>query len=266
MLNNLKLSNIYKKLGIKKNDNLYVTGNFGRLGFFESCDNFNNYQLKKINTFSQHYNILKKIIGKDGTIFFPTHSWSLVKNKDIIFDVKKTPCDYAFSEYLRTNKKSFRFFHPFNSISGVGKNAKKLEIMKNKNSYGKNTPFDLIAQLNSKHLSIGIKANITCTEVHHCEYLAKVPYRYLKKFEQKCLIDKSEVTKNFYLYVWKKSQIIERDKNLKIFKKNKIKNLIKIENYENVPIELFDIKSFIKFVTNYMKEDPYIWTRSIKNK
>ena len=190
----------------------------------------------------------------------------MIKRKDSIFHVESTSADYLFSEHLRKQKQSFRSFHPYNSVGAIGFNASYLKKIKNRNSYGKNTPFDIMAKLKCKHLSIGLEANLTCTEVHHCEYIAKVPYRYLKLFKQKCLVNDKIYIQNFYLYVWKKSLKFIRDKNVKIFNKKEIKKIVKKEKYNNIPIELFDINIFINNVVNYMKQDPYIWIKKILTK
>lgn len=261
MIKKNNLTKIYRKLGIKSGDSLYVTGNFGKLGFFDTSKKFNNHNIKKRHTLNEHYKTLKEIIGNKGTVFFPTHSWQIINNKQLIFDLNSTTCNYIFSEFLRKKSNSYRYYHPFNSIGAIGFHAPYLEKIKSKNSYGQNTPFDLMAKLKCKHLSIGLEANLTCTEVHHCEYLAKVPYRYLKLFKQKCLIKNKVYEKNFYLYVWKRSLKIIRDKNIKIFKKKEIKEILIKNKYNEIPIEIFDINLFIKYVVKYMKDDPNIWVR-----
>ena len=91
-----KLSKVINTLNIKKNDNIYVSGNFVNLGIILN----KNYQyLPKI-----FFNLLKKKIGSKGTIIVPSHSFYLVNKKDA-FDVKKTQSESgAFSNFILNQK------------------------------------------------------------------------------------------------------------------------------------------------------------------
>ena len=108
----------YKKIGIKRGDNVLVKGDLRYLGGFEEKGN-------KYNLVQAHYSALSKIINlKRGTITVSTASESLCNSK-IPFDLNKTKSERGvFSEYVRTLKESVRSFHPFNSHSSIGKYSK----------------------------------------------------------------------------------------------------------------------------------------------
>ena len=84
----------WKRLKIKKGDVVYVAGNLFTLGEY----------YKTNNILKDYYTTLLLAIGKNGTLVFPTHSWSM-KNKKKVFDLKKTPSECGvLSEYLRKKK------------------------------------------------------------------------------------------------------------------------------------------------------------------
>ena len=68
------LINAYSAINLKKNDVIYITGSLTSLGKFNGGKILDN-----------HYRTLRSVLGGDkGTIVFPTHSFSLLKNR-IIF-------------------------------------------------------------------------------------------------------------------------------------------------------------------------------------
>ena len=57
---------------------------------------------------------------------------------------------------------------------------------------------------------------------------------------------------------------IIRDKNIKIFSTNSIKNNLKVQSIGNSFIEGIPLNLFIAETLKVMLIDPYIWTRKIK--
>ena len=118
----------------------------------------------------------------------------------------------------------------------------------------------------TKHISIGMNSNLTASEVHHCELLADIPYRYRKNFQQKCLVNGMTVYKKFQLFVWYKNFNFVRDRNIKIFSSPLNRGLIKKYKMEKGHIEMFEINKFINNTVKLMKKDPYIWIREHSTK
>ena len=137
------LKNSIKKLNLKKNDTIYITGNLSNFGRI----NLKNHKVLPQLIFKN----LLKIIGKDGTIVVPTHSFKLVNSKKI-FDPKKTPCETgSFSSFILKQKNCFRQIHPYSSSAAIGKNAKYICTRNSKNVYGPRSPFDrMIVKLFTK--------------------------------------------------------------------------------------------------------------------
>ena len=131
------LFNTYKAIGLKKNDTIYITGNLSFLGFFKPIN-------KILET---HYKAIKKIIGANGTIAFPTFSYSLINSKKIFY-IKDTPSETgALTEYLRKKKGSIRQLHPYSSVTSLGKKAKFICNNNSKHAYGYDSPFQKLYEL-----------------------------------------------------------------------------------------------------------------------
>ena len=249
----------YKKLGIKKGDILYVTGDLSNLGYF------NPY--KKI--LNCHYRALIDSIGKDGTISFPTFSYSLVKSRKI-FSIKNTPSETGvFTEFLRKRKKSIRQIHPYSSITSLGKFAKFISTNNSKHAHGYDSPFQKLAELDAKFISIGLEPRYTASQVHTLETILNVPYRFTKEFIHKVKLKDGKIIKDkFYLYVlYNYLRKIPRDRNQKIFKNFLKQNIIKKTKCGANHIYSYSMKKFHESTINFMKRDLYAWmTKEPKNK
>jgi len=246
----------WKKLKIEKGDTVYLTGNLLFLGLYEDLDNI----------FKDYLTTLKKAIGSKGTIVFPTHSWSLAKSKKF-FSIKKTPSESGvLTEFLRKQKKTYRQFHPFSSTSALGYHAKYITNNNSKHVYGLNSPFDKILKLNAKCISIGMEPNLTCTQIHHAEFISHVPYRYIKEFTKTVKINNKILSKKFYLHVlYHAIRNMKRDRNKKIFlsfvKKNKLNYFL----IGKSKIYSYSMTSFHEHALNLMKKNIYVWLKKIPN-
>lgn len=254
MENNYNLSDLSKcwdKLNIKKGDLIYVTGDLSYLGSY--------YNRKQI--LNDYYKTLSKAVGKNGTIAFPTHSWSLL-NRGGIFSLKNTPSETGvLTEYLRKKKNNFRQFHPFSSTSAIGKFAKYITESKSKHVNGLDSPFEKIIKLKGKFISIGMPPNTTCTHIHHIELINNVPYRFIKEF--KVRIKKKRITlENFFLFVcYKEIKAHHRDRNKKIFLNFKKKNKIFSFKLGKGSVYQYSMHDFYQETMKLMKNDIYVWLK-----
>lgn len=244
----------YKKIGIKKGDVLYVTADLPKLGYFNPFKKILNY----------HYKALINSIGKDGTISFPTFSYSLVKSRKL-FSIKNTPSETGvFTEFLRKRKKSIRQIHPYSSITSLGKFAKFISTNNSKHAHGYDSPFQKLAELDAKFIGIGLEPRYTQSQVHTIETILNVPYRFTKEFIHKVKLEDGKIIKDkFYLYVlYNYLRKIPRDRNKKIFKNFLKKNAIKKSKCGNNYIYSYSMKKFHESTINLMKRDLYVWMRN----
>ena len=246
------LKNSIKKLNLKKNDTIYITGNLSNFGRI----NLKNHKVLPQLIFKN----LLKIIGKGGTIVVPTHSFKLVNSKKI-FDPKKTPCETgSFSSFILKQKNCFRQIHPYSSSAAIGKNAKYICTRNSKNVYGPRSPFDRMIKLNTKFISLGMKINNTCSQVHHAEFNMNVPYRFKKFFSHRVRINRKVAKKIFYMFVLKENFLkIKRNKNKKIINFVKKKQDIIKQKLGCDYIYCYDLKTFYQSNLDLLRNDKFCW-------
>lgn len=124
---------------------------------------------------------LQQCIGNNGTILIRTFSWDFCHGKK--FDILKSPGRVGSLGNAALKRADFkRTRHPIYSWMVWGKHQKELCSLGNKASFGKDTSFDFLYKHNGKQITIGNTHRVACTQVHHCEALAEVPYRFEKNF------------------------------------------------------------------------------------
>jgi len=124
---------------------------------------------------------LQDLVGTDGTIVFPTFNWDFCKG--IPFDYYKTPTRTGALTKAAMKRSDFkRTKHPLYSFAVWGKDADVLLKNDAIDSFGKETIFEYMYEVDAKGISIGIPILQGLTYVHHVEQMVGVPYRYDKEF------------------------------------------------------------------------------------
>jgi len=244
----------YKRIGIKKGDNVLIKGDLRYLGNYKN-DN------TKIEITEAHFKALSKIIDlKKGTITVSTASESIC-NTNTPFDINKTKSERgSFSEFVRNLKGSKRSFHPFNSHTSIGKYSKFICSNNSRNSFGANTPKDRMLKLNTKYLIIGLPPRLTCSYIHHAEMLMGVPYRYTKEFLHPIKTNSIVKKEYFYMYVCYQNLNLKRNLNVNLFnflKKNKLK--IKSSRLGEGKVFSYDCNEFVNLSCLYLRKNIYGW-------
>ena len=161
-----------KKIGVKKNDNLFIHSN---IGFFK------HYKNKKelIETCKIIISGLLLAVGKKGTLVFPTFTYSFANNKKYTPKFSKSICGFL-SEYVKKMKSSKSYNDPNVSVSVIGE--KKLFFTKypTENAYGKKSFFDRFYKKNGKICNINLDSGSTF--IHYFERKLNVNYRHDKAF------------------------------------------------------------------------------------
>jgi aminoglycoside N3'-acetyltransferase len=179
-----------KNIGLNKGDTLLVHSSLKSIG----------YVLGGAKTV---IDALLETLGPEGTLIIPTfplHNtmYELCTMKNYIFDFKTTPTGLGAipAEFLKYNEIS-RSKHPTHSMSAIGKHAKKItetHHIGNK-TYGENSPWAKLIEMNGKILGIGIDLAWT-TQYHHVEDIMgdqfPVKVKMDKIFKIKCKIDENE--------------------------------------------------------------------------
>ncbi|MCC5975857.1 MAG: AAC(3) family N-acetyltransferase [Rubellimicrobium sp.] len=258
------LTAAYHAVGVAAGGLVYLTGNLGRLGF--PVDESGALIRDKTAIAELHLSVLQDILGPDGTIVFPTHSWAEV-NAATVFDPATTPCDYPLSQHILTYRDSRRQIHPFASVAATGVRAAEIiDDTLSPHAYGVSSPFDSMTRLGALHVALGLPVARSISAVHHCEALAQVPYRYIKGFRKDILLNGISQPSEVFLHVLYRAPglTLERDQNVKItalpaISAALIDTPVGRSRVASVPLDVFVPETIAA-----MRRDPYIWLRRIE--
>lgn len=121
------------------------------------------------------------VLGKEGTLIVPTYNFDFSSHNKS-WDLRTTPSQMGIiSEFVRLNPKSRRILHPIYSFSILGKFAEELGSLRIKSSFGADSIFTKLRELNGKIMQIDSVYKGT-TFFHHIEEMEGCTYRYLKEF------------------------------------------------------------------------------------
>ncbi len=219
-----------KKIRIKKNDTVFISTDLKNLYFpFLTFLKRDNNLLDEKYLSELFFDIIKEYFLPNGTVIFPSYSWSFIKKK--YFNPKKTKPELGILEKNIFSKKGvYRSIHPTNSIIAIGKKSKFVTEKHGLFSFGANSPFHKFHKINLKFLNIGVPFYNSCTYVHHLEHLNGINHRFYKPISGK-IINHGKSIRNIYYILVKYhyfNRIFERNekrlyqKLLKMKKVNKI--------------------------------------------
>lgn len=127
---------------------------------------------------------LLEVLGDEGTLIMPTFNFDFCKGEP--WDVRNTPSQMgAMTNMVRTHAEAKRVFHPIYSFSVLGQHAEFLTAERYKSSYGANSLFAKLRQLDGKIMVVGLRYTDSMTFFHHVEEMEGVDYRYMKEFAGK---------------------------------------------------------------------------------
>ena len=187
----IKLKDLAKYLHINRGDNIFVTSDVKQLLY-----------LLISNDDDTDLNILIDgiidIIGKEGTLVFPTFNWDFCKG--VPFDIKKTPCKTGSLGKEALKRADFkRTKHPIYSFAVWGKGQEDMCKMDNKSSFGIDSPFTYMTEHNFKNLFIDKDMGHSFVYVHYVEeQTGHIPYRYLKDFTADYIDENGKVSQKTY--------------------------------------------------------------------
>ena len=238
-----------KKIGLNKTKNLFVTANL------KSISKIRLPKKTKLNILLTN---IKKVMGKNHTIFSPSASFNLC-NKDFVFDLKNTASFEMgpLAEFIRLQKNSVRSMHPFWSVSAIGKNAKCLKNV-SRHSYAQGSPWTKMLELDATQLNLGVHPSKAVTLVHHIETISGVPYRFNKEFTCKILVNKKIKTEKFYLSVFFKGHNIKKRVKLNEHFFHEMKKMKKLKYYKNksgLEMWSFKMRDFFNIASKHFKKD-----------
>ena len=250
----------YKFLGLKEGDNIFATTGLGFLGNCIEADNINS--LCNI-----HLKALLEIIGEKGTLIVPTYSYTFGETDPIniaTFDVINTKAKIGpFPNFVLKDNTFSRSIDPMVSITCKGPNCSNIISNIPKNSYGHNSVFARMLDINTKCLSIGLGPNWT-PFIHYLDYLVSSEFRYDKLFYGKIKLKDSIIKETFWNYsvpVRIKNTIGDCHKLGYLAEKRGIWNSTLLAKGS---IYTCNYKEYFEFSKDFIKHDPWCTARGPK--
>lgn len=175
--------------GINKGDSVFVHSRVSAFGKLLTFDK--NFLMQSL------IDSVKDAVGSDGTIIMPTFSYSFDRNE--AFDVDNTQSTVgALTEFFRKQDDVVRTSHPNHSVAIWGSNKYDLSNI-GKGTFDENSIFGKLHKLDGKIVFFGAPFQ-SCTFIHYIEQMHKVPYRHMKKFRGKVIINGNEHDEEISFY------------------------------------------------------------------
>jgi len=242
------IKNTLKEIGIKEGDVLFVHSSLSKIGYVE-------------RGVDAVIDALIESVGKEGTIAMPTSqingsSREFLKENPL-FDPKESPSKMGkISETFRKRQGVLRSSHPTHSVAAYGKYAKEIvkEHYNAKTTFGVNTPYFRIMELNGKIVFIGVD-RWCMTHAHVVEdIMPNFPVNVHAKEKVNASIIDDEGNKKQVAVRVHDTEVtkIRAVYNLnKYFEENNIFKAAKLGNGE---VEVCNAKEIIKLMVNLAKQ------------
>lgn len=185
-------------------------------------------------------NAFQKAAGEEGTLILPTFSFEF-SNKHY-YDINKTKGITGALGNIALQRKDFcRTQHPIHSFAVWGRDQEKLVSMRNKHSFGMDSPFGYCVGSRVKQIIIGTDYVHAMTFIHYAEVTCNVPYRFAKSFRGTYVTREGVEEQRTYDYAARKLEI-EPEEHFnrmgEILEKRGISKKIDIEGMECYVIDL----------------------------
>ncbi len=234
----------FKEIGIAEGDVLLVHSSYKSFGGIEGGP-------------QTVIDALCSILLPKGTLIVPNFNFDFCSGKP--FDIMKTPSQMGIiSEMVRRDPKSKRNLHPVYSFSFLGNLTEELSKLKYESSYGRESIFYKLRELNAKIMTIGLPYNNSMTFFHHIEEMEGCDYRFFKEFKGRITNENNE-TYNGKATIFVRD--IERGVKTSVGKMEEIlKNdgIIKIKKIGNSIIQIASANNIYDRTVKEMKIDPHI--------
>ena len=146
-------------------------------------------------------NCLIDVFDTSYTIVVPTFTFKFSITRQWNYNNSKSETG-ILSEKIRNLNGTYRSIHPFHSIAAYGPNAEFLTNSICDSSFGTESAFEKLYQLNAYNLSLGNEFEGSATFFHYTEELLKVPYRFYKDFPGVVTNKNNEIVdKTFNMFV-----------------------------------------------------------------
>ncbi len=200
---------------------------------------------------------LLDVLTPEGTLIMPTFNFNF--NKGEPWDVNKTPSHMGvLTEIVRTNPEARRVFHPFYSFAILGKLKDELTRVRYKDSYGKESIFMRLRELDAKIMVIGLSYTHSMTFFHHIEQMNGVDYRYIKAFTGQVTDENGRTYEDTFTMLVRdidKGVITEVDPMGEVLEKL---GVIKLAWIGDATVKFMKANEVFRVTSEEMKRDPHL--------
>lgn len=142
---------------------------------------------------------LKRLIDRGQTLALPTFTFSFIQGKS--FHLEQSPSETGqLGEWVLELRGAARTANPIYSFAVVGPLKQKLLDSDQSVAFGDHSIFAVFDSLNARIIMLGCGWP-NCTQFHHYEEEAKVPYRYYKQFTGQADLGAGAVSTRAKMYV-----------------------------------------------------------------
>ncbi|MBU2650510.1 MAG: AAC(3) family N-acetyltransferase, partial [Bacteroidetes bacterium] len=179
--------------GIKTGDVLVVASDLTRMAF-------NARKLKIRFDAGCLIDAFLDTLGPEGTLLIPAYNFNL-RNGDTYSSRETPPGTGALALAAFRRNDFLRTFNPFHSFLVKGKYAENFTALRNRSSFGMDSPFALMKELDARMLFIGTSLADALTYTHFVEESEKVHYRKYSRIN----ISLEGIQKESFLFYKKKT-------------------------------------------------------------
>lgn len=236
---------LYSKLGLKKNDTVFIHARLMSFGKkFKNREEFTKFFLDP----------LLKVIGPGGTVVMLAYTFNYSSFGKTYFH-EKSPSEVGMlSEYIRSRKDAVRSFHPFCSFVAIGKKKNLICDNITRSAWGWGSVFQKLHSLKSKCLYLGMTVGDSCSFLHYVEQLYGVSHCYNKAFFAPAYKNGKLIKGPFLAFLRnRKSESYDYSKFQKHLRKKK---MIKETLYAGAPIQVVNFDDCFKEGINVLDQDP----------
>lgn len=219
----------------------------------------NGYSIDELNRF-----FYSSMTSNFDTVALSSDSLNLCGTDDIFYcNDTLSSGRSSFVNYIITNRRFERSFHPYVSTVFFGKtNGVVPYLSSSLHGYGKNTPYDYMQQNNFHVLTLNMPIRMS-TLVHHSEYIANVPYRYIKLFKHRCATSLGQkVTKNTYclnVLIESLRYNIYRDYGENLWNLAHLSRYQSTHSFKQLRFDLMLFNDFVNSTVDVLTSNPSSW-------
>ena len=146
-------------------------------------------------------NVFMSMVGKDGALLIPTFYFDFCKGKS--FDIRNSKSQMgSLTEEARSHPNFSRTKHPIYSFCVYGKYKDDFLSLNNKESFGNDSPFAKLLELDGKIAVLNLPDQNSMTFYHFVEQQLRVDYRFSKDFTAKYIDENGiEEVRTYSMYV-----------------------------------------------------------------